>query len=77
MKRKILTMIICCCFIWVIYLKEEAQIGIFKDTPVIEVPSHFFTRTSTHMNYITFKYKGKQIKLPYSSIAYWYKDCKD
>jgi len=68
---KKLTILILCSFAWIVFLKEDAQIGIFKNVPVIEVVTGFFTRTERKSTRIVFTYKGQIISLPFSSIAYW------
>lgn len=65
------TIIILCLFIWVIYLKKDAQVGFFLNTPKIEVSSGFFSRNDNKISRLVFKYRGQIISLPFSSIAYW------
>lgn len=70
MKR--LIMIVLCLFVWVIYLKKDAQVGIFENTPRIKVDtSGFFNRSDNKIARLVFLYKGQKVSLPFSSIAYW------
>lgn len=69
--KKLILIVLCLC-IWVIYLKKDAQVGVFENTPKIVVDtSGFFNYADNKTARLVFPYKGQKVSLPFSSIAYW------
>ena len=66
--KKLLGIVIVCVLTVFIYLKTDAQVGMFENTSMIEVKR--LEHSSLYRNWATFTYKGKRVSLPYSSIAY-------
>lgn len=60
------------CLGWLIFLKPEAQIGIFEDKPMIYIPKTGDWYVSKKINGIIFtdKETDTKIRLPWSSVAY-------
>jgi hypothetical protein len=59
-----------------IYLTQDAQIGIFKDTPIVKTELRsstpfFKLGGSLRRSGIMVNYKNREIFIPYNSIAYW------